>query len=157
MDPVCTWCTSLCSLALACVFVFEFLLGWQNQVKMSLSALFLVGLPPNQHGSFHWPPNPTNLVHNTLKVAWYNGVRTQCQQLHTTAPLATVTHTHTHTRSHLEWSWNEIHFLLSWWNGFSWVFFFFIVLQQKSHSLLFPYKHFLLPLFIIFFQAWRWW
>lgn len=43
---------------------------------MSLSALFLVGLPPEQHESFQKPLNPSNLAHNTLKVACPNGEST---------------------------------------------------------------------------------
>lgn len=37
---------------------------------MSLSTLFILGLPPEQHGAFQRPLNPANLPHWTLKVAW---------------------------------------------------------------------------------------
>lgn len=63
----------LCASRALCICILCVALGWQKQVKMSLSALFLVGLPPSQHGSFQRPPNPANLDHNTLKVALLNG------------------------------------------------------------------------------------
>lgn len=42
----------------------------QVRAHMSLPALFILGLPPRQHGAFQRPPNPANLPHWTLKVAW---------------------------------------------------------------------------------------
>lgn len=69
------------TLAPDCVSVLLDLLGWCKQVKMSLSALFLVGLPPEQRESFQKPLNPSNLAHNTLKVACPNGESTGFQIL----------------------------------------------------------------------------
>lgn len=43
---------------------------YQVKAYMSLSTLFVLGLPPQQHGAFQRPLNPANLPHWTLKVAW---------------------------------------------------------------------------------------
>lgn len=75
------------ALAPDCVSVLLGLLGWWKQVKMSLSAVFLVGLPPEQRESFQKPLNPSNLAHNTLKVACPNGESTGIQTL---LPIATA-------------------------------------------------------------------